>query len=456
MQPSKSDSPFLVWIIIASQVVPTFMFSGVAVALPSLGRELAASATSLGLVETLFLAGSVAFLLPIGRIADATDKRTIFKLGMLGFGAAMLAVGVSAWMPFILAARFAQGITSAMFSATGAAILAELVPPAERGKVFGRSIGAVYAGLTLGPVTAGWVVDLWGWRALFVAGALLLFTVVAVVHGLMPSTWRAPERLPHAPSVGLVVASVLGLVAGSAIIDTGAPGWAAIAAGVALAAVFVVVQRTVEHPLVDVRALAENRPLADALLVQMLLYMNAATVAFMLSLYMQVSLGEPAKVSGQILALGTVLMAVLAPVAGALADRHHPRVISSVGVACVVATSAFGTTLGADSSLVAVGALLVVQGLGFALFSSPNMATIMNSVPQERMGLASALGAKSRSLGMVLGMLVPSLLVSLDFGTAPITDDPLRFVSTMTTAFAVLTATTALALFVGVRGLRRR
>ena len=74
----------LVWAIIASQFAPPFMFSGVA--LPAMGADLNAGATSLGLVETSFLAGSLAFLLPVGRLADASEKNTLYELGLLGFG----------------------------------------------------------------------------------------------------------------------------------------------------------------------------------------------------------------------------------------------------------------------------------------------------------------------------------------------------------------------------------
>jgi MFS family permease len=70
----------LVWTIVASQFAPPFMFSGVAVALPAMGSDLNAGAMSLGLVETLFLASQLAFLLPVGRLADARDKTTLYKL----------------------------------------------------------------------------------------------------------------------------------------------------------------------------------------------------------------------------------------------------------------------------------------------------------------------------------------------------------------------------------------
>ena len=126
--PAAREQSLLTWVIIASQFAPPFMFSGVAIALPSMGTELNAGARALGLVETLFLAGSLAFLLPVGRLADAGDKRTLYKFGMLGFGMSSIAIAMLSSVPVILLVRFLQGISSAIFAATGPAILAEIVP----------------------------------------------------------------------------------------------------------------------------------------------------------------------------------------------------------------------------------------------------------------------------------------------------------------------------------------
>jgi MFS family permease len=92
-----------------------------------------------------------------------------------------------------------------------------------------------------------------------------------------------------------------------------------------------------------------------------------------------------------------------------------------------------------------------VQGVGFAFFSSPNMTMVMNAVPPDRTGIASALTATARSLGMVSGMLIVAALVSLNLGHAPVDADPARFVATMHMSFWILAALTALALAVSLR-----
>src|SRR6185295_17762447 len=194
----------------------------------------------------------------------------------------------------------------------------------------------------------------------------------------------------------------------------GALGYGAMALGLALLAAFLVLQLRLAQPLLNVEVLARNRVLRNALLVQCLLYCNAFGTTFLLSLHMQTVLAHSANTAGQVLAVGTLLMAAIAPLAGILTDRTRPAAIASGGVAVVLLAALMATGLGAGSPLVQVGLVLAVQGVGFAFFSSPNMTMVMNAVPPNRTSIASALSATARSLGMVSGMLIVAALVSLN------------------------------------------
>jgi MFS family permease len=446
VDPSPRDSRLLVWAIVASQFGPPFMFSGVAVALPHLGAELGAGASALGLVETLFLGGSLAALLPVGRLADATDKRTLYKVGLVGFALACLVVGLLSSVPAILFIRFVQGVTSALVAVAGPAILADVVPQGRRGRAYGASLGAIYAGLSLGPVLAGAIIERWGWRAVFFFGAALVGAGALLILKMLPSKWHRPVRLPRFTSALLWVPAVLCLVLGSALLREGSWAWAAVGGGLALGVAFVWVQRRLREPLFDVGQLAANHVLRNALGVQTLVYLNAFSSVFMLSLYMQVSLGHPPRTAGGVLAVGFLLMAVLAPFAGRLADRYPPRVLSSLGVAAVLAAAVLALSLGERSSLARVVAVLAIQGVGFAVFSSPNMTVIMGSVPSNATSMASAFAAKSRGVGMLCGMLLTTVLISLWLGSDPVEQHPRVLIRVVVTMFSVLSLLAAVAL----------
>ena len=431
------------------------MFAGVAVALPAMGVDLSAGAASLGLVETLFLAGSVAFLLPAGRLADASDKATLFKLGMLSFGIASLLVAVFSSIPAILFLRFLQGVTSAVVAATGPAIVADLVPPQRRGAAYGMLIAAVYAGLTLGPICAGFLIDLWGWRAVFWAGGALVVLGYLLIRFMLPSAWRRPPAgAVHLPSTFMLIAAMLLLAFGCSTLRAGVLGYACVAAGLLLTVVFLFRQRPLPQPLLNVEVLMRNVVLRNALLVQLLLYTQAFCSVFMVSIYMQIVLGRSAQTSGQILAIGSLLMAAIAPFAGRLSDRYPAKLVAGGGVALAFASALMALALDERSGLAYVALALAVQGLGFAFFSSPNMTIIMNSVPANRTSIASALGAQARSLGMMAGMLITAAVLSLYIGDEPLERNPALFVRTMITSFALLAALSLLALGLSLRSAR--
>jgi MFS family permease len=317
-------------------------------------------------------------------------------------------------------------------------------------------IGAVYAGLTLGPICAGFLIRLWGWRAVFLVGGALILLVYLLTHAVLPSSWRRPApRAVHMPSTLLIVAAMLLLVLGTASLRVGALGYALTALGIALTVLFLGLQRRLAEPLINVELLTRNATLRNALLAQCLLYTNAFCSVFLLSIYMQVVLEHSADTSGQVLAVGTVLMAAIAPVAGSLADRYRADTIARCGVAVVLITPLMALALNERSSLALVALLLAVQGIGFALFSSPNMKIAMNSLPAERASLASALVALGRSIGMLAGMFIAAAVISLELGDAPVGREPLRFLGVMDASFVVLAVLTAAGLAVSLARLRR-
>jgi MFS family permease len=443
-------SRMLVASVVASQFAMPFMFSGVAVALPHMGTELEAGAIALGLVITLFLAGSAAFLLPLGRLADATDKRTMYKLALLGFAITSAAIGVMSWMPGILLMRLLQGLLAAALGATGPALMADLVPPERRGRAYGAMLGAVYVGLTVGPICAGALIRMADWRAVFLVGGAIALLAWLGTALMLPSRWRRPSELPHPASTVLIVAAVGCLVAGSATLQQPKLGTGLLLMGVLLGLAFVELQRRIDDPLVDVRALAAHRVLRNALLVQMLIYTSGYCSVFVLSIYLQVSLGHSAEVTGLLIGLGSLLMAVTSPIAGFLVDRLHARVFASMGVTAILVCSLMATTLDADTGLSFIAAILVVHGLGYGLFASPNMTMVMNSATPETLGQVSALSAKARALGMIAGVLIGAVLISLEIGHERVEAHPVEFISITIAAFRMLALIAGIALILSL------
>ncbi|MCA9255161.1 MAG: hypothetical protein KDA33_05960, partial [Phycisphaerales bacterium] len=123
--------------------------------------------------------------------------------------------------------------------------------------------------------------------------------------------------------------------------------------------------------------------------------------------------------------------------------------------ASILVTAVMATTLNEHTSLWFVRGMLAFQGLGFALFSSPNMTIIMNSVAPAKVSMASALGAKSRSMGTVTGMLIASILVSVHIGADRVQDHPESMIDIVSSAFVILIIGLSLALLLSIVGVFR-
>ncbi len=447
----------VVWTIATTQFASPFMFSGVGITLPPMGREFGASGVELSLVETLYLVLSAVLVLPAGRLADAGDKNTFFTVGLTLFTATTLALGsVDAITPFLVL-RGVQGAGAALILATNMAILTELVPRERLGRAIGLSIGAVYAGLAAGPFLGGLITSGLGWRWVHRVGFLVLLVATLLAWAGLRRAWVWPRlRFDFAGALTSGLALIC-FVVGAARLGHAADAFVALAAGVALLALFVFVERRVRDPLVDLEALLGNGVLARALVVQLMTYAGSFGTTFLFSIHLQVALGFTARAAGQILIVSPILMAVFAPISGRLADRFSARWLSLIGVALIFTGTLAAILVAGSRSLVALYVSLAAHGLGFAVFSSPNMAIIMASAGRGATSMASALAAQMRQVGMVAGMALITACLSIMLGNASVDAATVGgFASAMRWALSGLALCGAGAVALAVRDARSR
>ena len=443
------------WLLIAfialSQFASAFMHAIVGVPLPTMAREFGASGLELSLLDTVFLGAAAALLMPIGRFADVTDKNSLFKWGLVALGIATFAIGLQPTMPLVIVCRFLQAVAAAFLIATSMAIVADIAPRDQLGRMVGLAIGATYMGLASGPYFAGLVTTHLGWRWVFFLAAIPPLAAYALSRITLPSRWQAPSAQVNLVNSALLVVAIATLIAGSATLGRGPLGYILLAASVIAGAVYLAAEKRSSNPLLNLRALGANRRLSQALLVQFLIYCGTVGTTFLLSIYLQVIQGHTPEGAGQILIVGPVVMAVFAPFGGRLADRFPPHLITFMGGTFILCQTVLAAFLDAGSGLVHVLAVMVFQGLGFAFFSAPNISNIMTSVVPAERGMASALSAEMRSLGMMVSMAIVTVLISVRLGTAAVSSVPDRFLSVMTLVFIAFSVLTALGVIASLK-----
>lgn len=437
----------------ASFLTP-FMGSAVNVALPIIGREFAMDAVSLSWVATAYLLAAAVFLVPFGRLADIHGRKRVFAAGIAVYTSSSLLAAASNSGPLLIVARVVEGTGGAMIFGTGTAILTSVFPPRERGRALGINVATVYLGLSLGPSLGGFLTQQWGWRSLFWLNVPLGTLILALVLWKLKGEWAEARGEPFDLIGSLVYGlALMSLMLGfSQLPET--VGAVLILAGMAGIGLFGLWEIRAASPVLDVRLFRGNRTFTFSSLAALISYSATFGVGFLLSLYLQYIKGMSPREAGLVLIAQPVMQALFSPLAGRLSDRVEPRVVASTGMGLTVIGLFTLIRLGEGSSLESIVVSLLLLGLGFALFSSPNTNAIMSSVERRFYGVASGMVGTMRLVGQMSSMGIVMLVFALIIGQVQITPEqyPL-FLKSMRTDFIILTVLSLVGVFASlVRG----
>ena len=405
---------------IASFLTP-FMGSSINIALPAIASEFATDAILLSWIPTAFLLTSAVFAVPFGRIADIHGMKKVFTYGIIIFTVASLLSAMSPSTIILILFRILQGFGSAMIFVTGLAIITSAFPPQERGKAIGINIAAVYTGLSLGPVLGGIITHYIGWRSLFYLMVPLgLLVITLIFWKLRGQEWAAckGEKFDLPGSVLYSVALVLVIYGFSSLPDIW--GIFVIIVGILVFLGFTKWELNIDSPVLDMKLFFKNRVFAFSNSAALINYSATFAVTFLLSLYLQYIKGLNAQNAGLILVAQPIIMAIITPFAGRLSDRYEPRIIASIGMALVTVGLLIFAFISAQTTFEYIIIGLIVLGLGFGFFSSPNTNAIMGSVERRFFGVASATVSTMRLVGQVLSMGIAMLIFSLLIGRVQI------------------------------------
>jgi len=450
-QGAEVSKGVVVLIATMSSFITPFNFASVNIALPSIGRELQLDAVSLGWVATAYMLAGAAFLVPLGRLADIRGRKRIFLIGMIIDAVASALCAVSPSGVWLIVFRAVQGLGGAMIFGTGVAILTSVFPARERGRALGLNVAAVYTGLSVGPLIGGFFTDRLGWGSIFYVNAFLALIVVVTVIWKLKGEW-AGARGEKFDLVGSVIycLTLVAIIYGFSELPDLIGAWLVLA-GLAGAAAFVMWEVRQKCPVLDISIFRENRVFRYSNLAALINYSATASTAFLLSLYLQYIKGFSPEYAGLILVAQPVVMVICSPFAGSLSDRIEPRLVASAGMALTAAGLVMLVFLDGNSGLVFVLAILVVLGVGFGFFSSPNTNAVMSSVERNYYGVAAGMLGTMRLTGQMFSLAVALLLFALYIGRVQITPEYYSsFLTSMRTAFIISAALCGAGVFASI------
>lgn len=401
----------------ATSFISPFIASAMNVAVPAIGRQLGGSAAEVSWVVTGYLLTTACALLPVGRLADMLGRGNVFIAGLWGVIALSLACAQAGTLAWLILFRSLQGVAAAMIFATSMAILTATYPVQKRGLVLGINVTCVYLGGSLGPVLGGVLTEWYGWRSVFYFVALLgLLAALSVKRGVPPAARQRGAGRFDLVGALLNVVMLCALIIGCSRLAASPDAFGLLALGGLALAAFVAWELRQLHPLLEVRLFAQSRSFALSNLAAMIHYAATFSIGFLLSLRLQLGLGLSERVAGLVLLAQPLAMTALSAYAGALSDRVAPRILASAGMAITALGLAALGWAGTSSSLGLTVAILLVVGIGFAFFGSPNNNAIMSAVPHEYLGAASAMLAAMRMIGMSFSMALSAAVISREIG----------------------------------------
>ncbi len=382
------------------------------VALPAIARDFHASLGEVSWTISGYVVMIGVLPMGLGRLSDLWGQRRVYLIGLALFTMASLGCGLAPTLPLLIACRLAQGIGAAVMTPSTLSIVTRAFPPAERGLALGIYGGVSSLGLVAGPLLGGILVNGGAWRWVFFINVPL-----GLVGLLLTALYVAEARDEHAPPTldwaGLVTlsAGLLALMLACTTAETS--GWGApdvllaLALGALLLAAFVLIERRVRWPLVDL-ALFRNR----AFVLGSLSFFLYSAALFgsqpYWSLFMQNTLGFSPLAGGLAFLPATGLIALLTPASGLIAQWAGTRLrLVTVGGALTIGLSFVyvAATLGPHSTY-AVNLLpaFLTRGIGIPLFSTCATLLIMNAVPDTMSGLASGTLSMARNIGTAFGV----------------------------------------------------
>lgn len=378
------------------------------IALPALGQALHTDAATVLWVQAAFLLVSNGLMLTMGWIGDLRGRRTMYVAGFTVFAVGLGLSALSQNVYQLIAFRLVQAAGQSMTVANSNAVLTTIFPPRERGKAMGMMGAVVGAGLGLGPLLGGWLIDLLGWRAIFYARIPVSLLGMGMSWFVLRDDAAPGPRtrldLAGAVTSFLAMGGLLLWINQTARVGLASPAlWLLAGATAASAVLFVRAERRAESPVVNL-ALFRSRPFALANISHVLYFITYSALSLLFPFYLINGLGLTSGQAGLAFALSPGLRTGISPLAGWLSDRVGFRPLTISGMALTSGGFFLLSRLTTTSPLEIVIVYLFITSVGLALFEAPNMSAIMGSAPRERQGTASAMLAISRQGGMTLGL----------------------------------------------------
>lgn len=397
---------YVIFVSFITSFFAVFLSNGIIIGVPAIAQDFAMNNVIQNWVPTIFFLVVAVFTVPAGQISGKFGVKKSLLAGILVFLIGSIGACLSFSTESFLLFRMMQGAGVAFLNVSAMAMVVHAVSPKSRGKALGFTVTGVYLATSLSPVICGFLVHNLGWRSMFYFVIPFLVLCIILMITKIPQEWRTyqDDRIDKVGSVLYGIGILFFIYGFTSLITT--PGKILTVLGIILLVIFGAYELRQKSPVFNMN-LFKNNKFTSSNIAALCSYLAIMVVTTILNYHFQYVRGWDAQMSGMILIITPIIMAIMAPNAGKLSDRIHPQKLAAIGMGIAAVALGILTFLTADTPLYLVVTAMILQGVGMGLFSSPNMNAIMSSVPPKDAPTASASQATMRTIGqtMSLGLL---------------------------------------------------
>lgn len=390
------------------------------VALPTLVRELDASASQLQWIVDAYVLVFAGLLLTMGAIGDRFGRKLALNAGLVIFGIASVAAAFSTTPEALIASRALMGVGGALIMPSTLSIITNVFEGKERGRAIAAWAAVAGVGIILGPIVGGWLLEHYWWGSIFLINVFVVVAALLLGFFLVPES-KDPQATPLDPAGALL--SIGGLTALVwAIIEAPARGWtdpvviAGFAAAAILIALFLWWETRTGHPMLRLEFFENARFSAASAAITLVFFAMFGTI-FLLTQYLQFVLGfTPLEAGVRVMPVATLIVA--APLSARFNERFGTKIVVSSGLVIVATALALLSTISIDSGYGLVAVSIAILGVGMGTAMAPATDSIMGSLPLAKAGVGSAMNDTTRQVGGALGVAVLGSILAWQYGLA--------------------------------------
>ena len=447
---------YVIFVAFITSFFAVFLSAGIVLGVPAIASEVGMNNVFQNWIITLNALVIAIFTLPAGQISGKYGVKKSLIAGVAIYLLASIGACLSFSTEIFFIFRVFQGIGIAFSNVSAMAMVVQAVRPQNRGKALGFTVTGVYLAGSLSPVFCGFLVHNFGWRAMFYFTIPFLALCIALMILKIPKEWKTyegskidtPGYLIYGIGITLFIYGFTNLM--------NSLGAISVILGVILLIIFGFYELKIESPAFNMN-LFKNMKFTSSNIAALCSYLAIASITTILNYHFQYVRGWNAQMSGLILIITPIIMALIAPNSGKLSDKIHPQKLAGIGMSIATITLIILIFLDASTPLYLLVIAMILQGIGMGLFTTPNTNAIMSSVPPNETPNASAAQSAMRTLGQTISMGLLTLVFAWVMGNLKLSSEYANLIVQSSQIICLIcTILCIIAVFASLAGIRSK